>query len=54
LTVGLITFSRISASGFAISADAVATTAILEVVTTVPAAGRPATICSGRGTGSVI
>jgi hypothetical protein len=49
-----MTFSRTSASGFAISADAVATTAIPPVVITEPGLGRPATICSGRGTGSVI
>jgi len=49
-----MTFNRTSANGFAISADAVATTAIPPVVTTDPALGRPAMICSGNGTFSVI
>ena len=44
LMVGFITFSKMSAKGFASSAEVVATTAMEAVVTTVPAGGMALTI----------
>ena len=44
-TVGLITFNKISAKGFASSAEVVATTAIPPVVITVPVGGNPFMAC---------
>jgi hypothetical protein len=53
LTVGLTNLRRISANGFAASADAVATTAMPPVAITVPGLGSPEMICWGKGTFSV-
>ena len=57
LTVGLITFSRRSASGFANSADVVATTAMAAVVVAASGVGRYAStqgISSSTGSSSTV